>query len=158
MDEQNASQRRGTRKPPSANGRRSSAMTASAPPFSAALTSAIGAKVPARATSMASVISTPEKSRAAVSTAVQFYEEICPTEVRRFIANDPSMPSIRAYVMIAGMIEGSESEVAFAKSKVEKAKKKALASEIVAEEKLLEKAIDHVYKAHPKWVKEKTAE
>lgn len=90
--------------------------------------------------------------------AKQLYDSICPTEIRRFIANDFSMPSIRAYVMIAGMIEGSESEVMFAKSKVEKAKKKALASEIVAEEKLLEKAIDFVYKAHPKWVKEKTAE
>ena len=66
--------------------------------------------------------------------AKQLYDEIAPTEVRRFIANDVSMPSIRAYVMIAGMIEGSESEVAFARSKVEKAKKKALVSEIKAEE------------------------
>lgn len=90
--------------------------------------------------------------------AKQLYDLICPTEIRRFIANDSSMPSIRAYVMIAGMIEGSESEVIFAKSKVEKAKKRSLASEIVAEEKLLEKAIDFVYKAHPKWVKEKTGE
>jgi len=68
------------------------------------------------------------------------------------------MPSIRAYVMIAGMIEGSESEVMFARSKVEKAKKRSLASEVAAEEKLLEKAINHVYEAHPKWVKEKAAE
>jgi len=90
--------------------------------------------------------------------AKELYDKICPTEIRRFIANDNSMPSIRAYVMIAGMIEGSESEVLFAKSKVEKAKKRALASEIKAEEKLLEKALDHVYKAHPKWVKEKTEE
>ena len=93
-----------------------------------------------------------------IDEAKKLYDEICPTEVRRFIANDVSMPSIRAYVMIAGMIEGSESEVMFAKSKVEKAKKKALASEIAAEEKLLEKAIDFVYKSHPKWQKEKTAE
>jgi len=93
-----------------------------------------------------------------VDEAKELYEKICPTEIRRFIANDVSMPSIRAYVMIAGMIEGSESEVAFARSKVEKAKKRALKSEIAAEEKLLEKAIEHVYKAHPKWQKEKTAE
>lgn len=90
--------------------------------------------------------------------AKKLYDEICPTEIRRFIANDMSMPSIRAYVMIAGMIEGSQSEVTFALSKVEKAKKRALASEIAAEEKLLEKAVDFVYKAHPKWVKEKAAE
>lgn len=93
-----------------------------------------------------------------IEDAKVLYEELCPAEIRRFIANDTSMPSIRAYVMIAGMIEGSESEVAYAKSKVEKAKKRALESEIVAEEKLLEKALDFVYKAHPKWVKEKTAE
>ena len=90
--------------------------------------------------------------------AKALYDELCPSEVRRFIANDNSMASIRAYVMIAGMIEGSESEVAFALSKVEKAKKRALASEIVAEQKLLEKAVDFVYKSHPKWVKEKAAE
>ena len=90
--------------------------------------------------------------------AKKLYDDICPTEIRRFIANDVSMASIRAYVMIAGMIEESESEVEFARSKVEKAKKRALASEIVAEEKLLGKAIDFVYNAHPKWVKEKAAE
>ena len=33
-----------------------------------------------------------------------------------------------------------------------------VASEVAAEEKLLEKAINHVYEAHPKWVKEKAAE
>ena len=93
-----------------------------------------------------------------IDEAKKLYDEICPTEIRRFIANDASMPSIRAYVMIAGMIEGSESEVMFARLKVEKAKKKALASEIVAEEKLLGKAVDFVYNAHPKWVKEKAAE
>lgn len=93
-----------------------------------------------------------------IEEAKKLYDEIAPTEVRRFIANDISMPSIRAYVLIAGMIEGSESEVQFAISKVEKAKKRALASEIVAEEKLLGKAIDFVYNAHPKWVKEKAAE
>ena len=88
----------------------------------------------------------------------KLYDEICPTEVRRFIANDVSMSSIRAYVLIGGMIEGSQSEVEFAKSKVEKAKKKALASEVQTEEKLLEKALNYVYEKHPKWVQEKTAE
>ena len=86
--------------------------------------------------------------------AKKLYDEICPVEIRRFISNDISMPSIRAYIMIAGMIEGSESEVEFAKSKVEKAKKRALESEIKAEEKLLEKALNYVYENHPKWKKE----
>jgi len=90
--------------------------------------------------------------------AKQLYDEIAPTEIRRFIANDFSMPSIRAYVMIAGMIEGSESEVQFARQKVEKAKRRSLPSEVKSEEKLLEKAVDFVYKSHPKWVREKAAE
>lgn len=90
--------------------------------------------------------------------AKQLYDEIAPTEIRRFIANDFSMPSIRAYVMIAGMIEGSESEVQFARQKVEKAKRRSLPSEVKAEEKLLEKAVDFVYKSHPKWEREKAAE
>ena len=93
-----------------------------------------------------------------IEDAKKLYDEICPIEVRRFMANDISMASIRAYILIAGMIEGSESEVQFAKSKVEKAKKRALASQIKAEEKLLEKALNYVYENHPKWVKEKDAE
>lgn len=93
-----------------------------------------------------------------IEDAKKLYDEICPIEIRRFMANDISMASIRAYILIAGMIEGSESEVQFAKSKVEKAKKKALASQIKAEEKLLDKALNYVYENHPKWVKEKDAE
>ena len=93
-----------------------------------------------------------------IKDARELYDKICPIEIRRFIANDASMPSIRAYILIAGMMEDSESEVAFAKSKVEKAKKRALASEIRTEEILLEKALNYVYENHPKWVKEKAAE
>ena len=74
------------------------------------------------------------------------------------MSNDISMPSIRAYILIAGMIEESESEVAYARSKVEKAKKRALASQIKAEEKLLDKAINYVYENHPKWEKENAAQ
>ena len=93
-----------------------------------------------------------------IEEAKKLYDEICPIEIRRFMANDISMPSIRAYILIAGMIEGSESEVQFAKSKVEKAKKRALASQIKAEEKLLEKALNYVYENHPKWAEEKATE
>lgn len=86
------------------------------------------------------------------------YDEICPDDVRRFIANDVSMESIRAYILIGGMIEGSEGEVLYAKSKIAKAKKKALATQIATEEKLVEKALEYVYENHPKWKKENTAE
>ena len=90
--------------------------------------------------------------------AKKLYEEICPIDIRRFIANDTSMPCIRAYILIAGMIEDSEGEVIFAQSKVEKARRRALASEIKTEEVLLEKALNYVYENHPKWEKEKAAD
>ena len=93
-----------------------------------------------------------------IGEAKTLYEEICPIEVRRFIANDTSMPCIRAYILIAGMIEGSEGEVNYAKSKIEKAKKRSLAYEVKVEEVLLEKALKLVYEAHPKWGEEKAAE
>lgn len=93
-----------------------------------------------------------------VEEAKELYDKMCTDEIRRFIANDVSMPSIRAYILIAGMIEGSEGEVKYARSKIEKAKKKAYASQIATEEKLLEKAIEYVYKNHPKWSKENAAE
>ena len=85
----------------------------------------------------------------------KLYEEICPVEIRRFIANDTELSTIRAYMIIAGMIEESESEVLFAKSKLEKAKRKANPSELKTEEVLVEKALELIYKSHPKWAKEK---
>ena len=87
----------------------------------------------------------------------KIYEEICPVEIRRFIANDSTLSSIRAYIIIAGMIEDSESEVLFAKSKLEKAKRKALQSEAKTEELLIEKALELVYKSHPKWSQKENA-
>ena len=86
--------------------------------------------------------------------AKKIYDEIASSEIRRFIANDISMESIRAYILIAGMIEDSEGEVKFALSKVEKAKKKALPSQIKVEEMLVEKAKEYVYTNHTKWEKE----
>lgn len=85
------------------------------------------------------------------------YDEICPDEVRRFIANDVSMESIRAYIIIAGMIEESEGEVIFANSRVEKAMRRTYKFQAEVEKKLLEKANDYVYKSHPKWKKENLA-
>jgi hypothetical protein len=88
----------------------------------------------------------------------KLYDSICPIEVRRFIANDGAMSSIRAYIMIAGMIEESQSEVLYAKTKIEKAKRRTPASVIKTEEKLLESTLELIYKSHPKWEKENAAE
>lgn len=89
-----------------------------------------------------------------IGEAKNLYDEIATTEIRRFISNDISMESIRAYILIAGMIEESEGEVKYAISKIEKAKKRSLKSQIEVEEKLVNKSIDYVYEKHPKWEKE----
>ena len=92
-----------------------------------------------------------------LAEAKEIYKEIADTGIRRFIANDVSMPSIRAYILIAGMIEESQGEIKYAISKISKAKKKSLQSEIKIEEKLVENAIEVVYKNHPNWEKENVA-
>ena len=92
-----------------------------------------------------------------VEKAKSLYDELCTDEMRRFIANDISMESIRAYILIAGMIEESEGEVLFAKSRVEKAMKKTYKFQAEVEQKLLKDALEFVYKAHPKWNKENLA-
>lgn len=86
------------------------------------------------------------------------YDELCNDEIRRFIANDTSMESIRAYILIAGLIEKSKGEVDYASKKIEKARKNALPSRRVIENKLYEHALEKVYEVHPKWKEEKAAE
>ena len=92
-----------------------------------------------------------------VEKAKSLYDELCPDKIRRFIANDVSMESIRAYILIAGMIEESENEVLYAKSRVEKAMKRTYKFQASVEEKLLNDAVEYVYKEHPKWNKENLA-
>lgn len=89
-----------------------------------------------------------------VENVKELYDRLCTDEIRRFIANDTSMESIRAYILIAGMIEESEGEVIYTYSRVQKAMKKAYKFQAEVELKLLEDAIEYVYKAHPKWKKE----
>ena len=93
-----------------------------------------------------------------VEDAKKIYDEICPIQIRRFIVNDNNLSTIRAYILIAGMLEGSESEVEFAKSKILKAKKRTPVSVIKTEEKLINKVLETVYESHPKWKKENAAE
>ena len=86
------------------------------------------------------------------------YDTLCPIEVRRFIANDAELSTIRAYILIAGMIENSQSEVLYSKSRINKVSKKALESEIRTEKELIEKALEYISEKHPKWEKENAAE
>ncbi len=83
--------------------------------------------------------------------AKKYYDDEVNDSMRRFISNDLSMESIRAYVLIAGMLDESLGEVEFANSRKDKAIKRALASRAKVEEELYKNAIKIVNDAHKDW-------
>lgn len=88
--------------------------------------------------------------------AEQYYEEQIDDKVRRFISNDVSMESVRAYVLIAGMLDDSQAEVYYAISCLKKALKRANPSRAKIEEQLYKDALEIVKKTHPHWEWEET--
>lgn len=83
--------------------------------------------------------------------AKAYYEAEVGDDIRRFISNDISMESVRAYVLIAGMLDESYGEVEFANNRKPKAMKRALASRAKIEDALYKEAFDKVMDAHPEW-------
>mgnify|MGYP003312589249 CR=1 FL=1 len=85
----------------------------------------------------------------------KIYDELADDKIRRFIANDTSMESLRAYILISGLLEKSQGEVRYATNKKQKAMKRTMKQRAVVEDKLYEMALNKVYEAHPKWKEEK---
>lgn len=83
--------------------------------------------------------------------AKKYYDENVKDDSRRFIANDISMESLRAYILIAGILEDSQAEVEYAKSRKAKALKRALPSRAELEDKLFEEAFEMIKQHHPDW-------
>lgn len=83
--------------------------------------------------------------------AKTYYDSEVNDSIRRFISNDLSMESIRAYVLIAGMLDESIGEVQFADSRKGKAMKRALKTRAKVEEELYKDAIEMVKVAHKEW-------
>ena len=83
--------------------------------------------------------------------ARKYYEDNIDDETRRFISNDNSMESIRAYILIAGLLDESRGEVAYASSKKNKALRNSLASRAEVENTLYEDGLKMVKEAHPDW-------
>lgn len=81
----------------------------------------------------------------------KYYDEKINDNVRKFIANDLSMESLRAYILIAGLLDDSNAEVSFAKSRKDRALKRAVPSRSKVEERLYEEALNKVYEVHPDW-------
>ena len=80
-----------------------------------------------------------------------YYDKEVNDNVRKFIANDLSMESLRAYILIAGLLDESSGEVYFAKSRKDRALKRVMPSRVAVEEKLYNDALEKVYTSHPDW-------
>lgn len=83
--------------------------------------------------------------------AKEFYEKEVPPAERREISNDISMPCIRAYILMAGLLDKSRSEVVLAADRVIKAYKKTDKQQRKVEVILYNEAIKKVIEAHPTW-------
>ncbi len=81
--------------------------------------------------------------------------EYCNKEVslqdRKALAADISMPSLRAYILLSGLVDKSESETLLVLNKIIKAYKKSSKSRQLVELRLYNKALNKVIEAHPKW-------
>lgn len=81
--------------------------------------------------------------------------EYCNKEVslqeRKAFAADISMPSLRAYILLSGLVDKSESETLLVLNKIIKAYKKSSKSRQSVELRLYNKALNKVIEAHPKW-------
>lgn len=82
--------------------------------------------------------------------AKKYYATIS-SATQRFIANDLSMPSLRAYILIAGLMDDSQGEVLYTLDRKKKAMKYIPHGLEAMEEALFSEALSKVQNAHPDW-------
>ncbi|MDY0345730.1 MAG: hypothetical protein WCR77_03125 [Bacilli bacterium] len=82
--------------------------------------------------------------------AKEYYKTI-PSSIQRFIANDLSMPSLRAYLLIAGLMDDAEGEIMYCLDRKKKAIKYTAPGIAEIEDLLFKEALDKVKTAHPDW-------
>ena len=87
---------------------------------------------------------TPEEAK-------EYYDNEVDLRVVREISQDDSMPSIRTYILVCGLIDRSRSEAALAIDKVSKAYKRTPKRRRAVEATLYNEAIDKVVEFNPKW-------
>ena len=80
-----------------------------------------------------------------------YYDKEVPVSERREISNDISMQSIRAYLLMSGLLDRSRSECIIALNNVYKAFKKTPKNRQATELTLFNEALDKVVAAHPDW-------
>ncbi len=82
--------------------------------------------------------------------AKDYYEGLN-DEARRYIASLVSLPALRCYALVAGIVEESDTEVSWAFDKVERLRKKTVGVALDGENKLLNDSYYYLKKMHPGW-------
>lgn len=72
-------------------------------------------------------------------------------EQRRYIASIPTLPALRCYALVSGILEESDTEVNWAFDKVERLQKKIDGVPLEAENQLLTDIYNLIRKLHPGW-------
>ena len=83
--------------------------------------------------------------------AKEYYDKEVPVSERREISNDVSMASIRAYLLMSGLLDKSRSECIIALNNVYKAFRKTPKNRQKTEVMLFNEALEKVVAAHPDW-------
>ena len=83
--------------------------------------------------------------------AKEYYEKEVPVSETREISNDVSMASIRAYLLMSGLLDKSRSECIIALNNVYRAFKKTPKNRQATEVTLFNEALDRVIAAHADW-------
>ena len=83
--------------------------------------------------------------------AKEYYEKEVPVAERREISNDVSMASIRAYLLMSGLLDKSRSECVIALNNVYRAFKHTPKNRQHTEVELFNEALEKVVAAHPDW-------
>lgn len=86
-----------------------------------------------------------------IEDARTFYKETLDVSETRIIANDASMASIRAYLLVSGLLDKSRSECVVALEKVGKAFKRTPKNRQQTELTLFNCALKKVCESHPSW-------
>ncbi len=84
----------------------------------------------------------------------KYYDENVGDAERKFISNDSTVEGLRAYALIAGLIDESQFEVQYALSKKEKALKRCQPADVEEEKKLFEEVVQKIKDKQPTEKKE----
>ena len=108
----------------------------------------VSAKVHIRARAQKIFINLVTKS---LKEAKEYYDKEVPVAERREISNDVSMASIRAYLLMSGLLDKSRSECIIALNNVYRAFKQTPKNRQETEVVLFNEALEKVTTAHPDW-------